>query len=209
LAAAAERASIMSGNPFLRFQRTAEAAGYPALLVVSAICLGMVVASVALLALAPGAFAFAIAVLNLAAAVTILSGAIFASLLDVGEPARARPPAKTRPPTAPGVTAVPRESRDEVTIRCHPYMPVALEEQDSWLEREAEAFRARTPQGSVCLSRLQEDRPSGDVSIGWLLELDFPKGELARERVAATLRDLRLLGLQPTIWLPTAGPGDR
>jgi hypothetical protein len=176
----------MSGNPFLRFQRTAEAAGYPALLVVSAFCLGTVVASVALLALAPGPFAFALAVLNLATAVIILSGAIFASLLDVGEPEPARPPER---------------SQDQVTIRCHPYMPVALEEQGRWLEREADALRAQTPPGSVCLSRLQEDRPSGSAGVGWLLELDFPAGELTGERLTATLRDLRLLGLQPTLWV--------
>ena len=41
----------MRGNPTLNSLRTAEAAGYPALLIVSAICLGLVVAPVALLGL--------------------------------------------------------------------------------------------------------------------------------------------------------------
>jgi hypothetical protein len=39
----------MRGNPFLDFQRAAEAAAYPALLIVSVVCLALVVTPVALL----------------------------------------------------------------------------------------------------------------------------------------------------------------
>src|SRR5919109_71952 len=45
----------MRRNPFLDFQRAAEARGYPGLLIVSMLCLVLVVASVALLALTPAA----------------------------------------------------------------------------------------------------------------------------------------------------------
>ena len=47
------RASMvdMSRNPFLEFHRAAEAAGYPALLIVSMVCLALVVVPVALLGL--------------------------------------------------------------------------------------------------------------------------------------------------------------
>jgi hypothetical protein len=105
-------------NPFLRFQRTAEAAGYPALLIVSALCLLMVVAAVALLALTPGTFALAFAVLNLAAAVAIVFGAIFASIADVEHPETqeatvrpARPQATAVVPLDPGrASAEPRRA---------------------------------------------------------------------------------------------------
>jgi hypothetical protein len=76
----------MRDDPFLRFHRTAEAAGYPALLIVSGLCLSLVMSAVALLALTPGVFGLAFAMLNLAVAVAILSGAILATIGDVEDP---------------------------------------------------------------------------------------------------------------------------
>ena len=95
----------MRDDPFLRFQRTAEAAGYPALLIVSALCLGIVVAAVALLALAPGAVGLAFAVLNLAAAIGLLAGAILAAIADVEDPEARDAAARTARPQA--TTVVP------------------------------------------------------------------------------------------------------
>jgi len=80
----------MRGNPFLNFHRAAEAAGYPALLIVSLVCLGLVVAPVALLGLTEAGWVFAIALLSLIAAVAILAGAIDAAMSDYGEPAASR-----------------------------------------------------------------------------------------------------------------------
>ena len=80
----------MPRNPFLDFHRAAEAAGYPALLIVSAACLGLVVAAVGLLGLTETGFVLALALLSLVAAVAILAGAIDAAMSDVDEPARAR-----------------------------------------------------------------------------------------------------------------------
>ncbi len=77
---------IMRDKPFLRFQRTAEAAGFPALLIVSTVCLLTVVAAVALLALMPTAFAFAFVILNLVVAIAIMAAAIFAAIADVEDP---------------------------------------------------------------------------------------------------------------------------
>ena len=90
---------------------------------------------------------------------------------------------------------------DQITIRCHPFVPVAIEELHRWLEREAEALRMETPQATVRLSRLEQTRPSGTSDVGWLLELSFPDGELPlyRARLAATMRDLHLLGVQTTL----------
>jgi hypothetical protein len=40
--------------------------------------------------------------------------------------------------------------------------------------------------------------------MGWLIELDLPEGEplLTGARLADALRDMRLLGLQPTLLAP-------
>jgi hypothetical protein len=80
----------MPRNPLFAFHRTAEAAGYPALLIVSSVCLGLVVAPVALLGLTEAVWVLALALLSLIAAVAILAGAIDAALADYGEPAGGR-----------------------------------------------------------------------------------------------------------------------
>ena len=84
----------MPRNPFLEFHRAAEAAGYPALLIVSMVCLALVVVPVALLGLIEAAWVLALALLSVIVAVAILAGAIDAALSDADEPARARPSAE-------------------------------------------------------------------------------------------------------------------
>lgn len=93
---------------------------------------------------------------------------------------------------------------DQIVIRRHPYPPVAVEELDRWLEHEADDLRMDSPKGVVRLLRLEQSLPSGRVSSAWLLELDFAEGDLSlfRDGMAATLTDLRLLGLQPTLLTP-------
>ena len=76
----------MQSDPFLDFHRTAESAGYPAMLIVSVFALGLVVAAVALLALTQGVWALAIAVLSIFAALGLLAGAFGAALADGDEP---------------------------------------------------------------------------------------------------------------------------
>jgi hypothetical protein len=92
----------------------------------------------------------------------------------------------------------------QLTIRCHPCAPVATDELERWLERQTETLRADAPHAIVRLSRLTQARANGDLSIGWLVELDLPEGEmpLAEARLAGALRDMRLLGLQPTLLAP-------
>jgi hypothetical protein len=75
----------MRGNPFLSFHRSAEAAAYPALLIVSVVCLGLVVVPIALLALTRAVWVLGFALLSLLAAVAILAGAIDAAFSDYGE----------------------------------------------------------------------------------------------------------------------------
>lgn len=98
----------MRGNPLLNFHRAAEAAGYPALLIVSALCLGLVVAPVALLGLTEAGWVLALALLSLIAAVAILAGAIDAALSDYGEPAAERTRGHHRTTRPEPVAALPR-----------------------------------------------------------------------------------------------------
>jgi hypothetical protein len=77
----------MRGNPFLNFHRKAEAAGYPALLIVSVVCLALVVTPVLLLGLTDAGWVLALALLNLIVAITVLAGEVLAALSDYDEPA--------------------------------------------------------------------------------------------------------------------------
>ena len=75
----------MRRNPFLDFQRTAERAGYPALLFVSLLCLALVIVPFLLLALTKAVWVLVLAVLSMGGAVAILFAGIGASLADGGD----------------------------------------------------------------------------------------------------------------------------
>jgi hypothetical protein len=89
-------------------------------------------------------------------------------------------------------------------IRLHPCVPVSIDDLEEWLDDEVTDLRAAAPQGTVRLSRLTQPLPSGDVDIGWLLELELSERErlLALDRIAEALRDMRLLGFQPAMLAP-------
>jgi hypothetical protein len=78
----------MRSDPFLDFHQTAERAGYPALLIVSMVALGLVVAPVAVLALTGAVWVLVIAVLSIFAALALLAGEVDAALADGDEPPR-------------------------------------------------------------------------------------------------------------------------
>ena len=80
------RETPMRGNPILNSLRTAEAAGYPALLIVSAVCLGLVVGPVALLGLTDAGWVLGLALLYLIVAIVVLSVAVGAALSEGDEP---------------------------------------------------------------------------------------------------------------------------
>jgi hypothetical protein len=89
----------------------------------------------------------------------------------------------------------------QLAIRCHPCAPVSVDELEGWLERQVHELRAAAPQGTLRLCRLTQGGPSSDLNIGWLIELELADGEplLGGRLLANSLRDMRLLGLQPTL----------
>jgi hypothetical protein len=78
--------ATMQSDPFLDFHRTAESAGYPAMLIVSLFALGLVAAAVALLAPTQAVWVLVIAVLSIFAALGLLAGAFGAALADGDKP---------------------------------------------------------------------------------------------------------------------------
>lgn len=97
----------------------------------------------------------------------------------------------------------------QLAIRCHPVVPVSAGELEPWLEQQLNDLRAEAPVGIIRLSRLTQERPSSDCYIGWLVELELPEAEslLTGDRLADALRDMRLLGLQPTLLAPVPHDG--
>lgn len=92
----------------------------------------------------------------------------------------------------------------QFAIRCHPSVPVSSGELEEWLEQQVHALRADAPHGTVRLSRLMQGLPSGNLSIGWLLEFELSETEhaVAQPHLREALRDMRLLGFQPTLLAP-------
>jgi hypothetical protein len=97
----------------------------------------------------------------------------------------------------------------QLSIRCHPVAPVFADELEQWLERQVSHLRKEAARGTIRLLRLTQELPDVSLDIEWQLELELPEEEplLERDRLADTLRDMRLLGLQPTIFAPLNLPG--
>jgi hypothetical protein len=76
----------------------------------------------------------------------------------------------------------------QLAIRCQPRVPISPGELEGWLEIHT------------------QDGPDAHLDIGWLIELELDPTEplLAGDRLSQALRDMRLLGLQPTLLTPTA-----
>jgi hypothetical protein len=85
----------MRRDHFLDFHRAAESAGYPAMLIVSVVSLGAVVAPLALLALTGAGWLLGVTLLGLIAAVALLAGEFNAAVSDGDEPPRRRTGAAT------------------------------------------------------------------------------------------------------------------
>jgi hypothetical protein len=87
----------------------------------------------------------------------------------------------------------------QIAIRCRPSAPVATEELERWLTREVGRLRESAPGADLRLLRLTQAVPTADVEMGWLVELDAADGATPLDGLEAILRDMRLLGLRPTV----------
>jgi hypothetical protein len=81
------------------------------------------------------------------------------------------------------------------SIRCHPCAPAAAAEVEEWLE-DAIARETSASGGRARLLRIIQRLPSGRESVGWLVEVEVDDAE----QLETLLRDMRLLGLAPTVF---------
>ena len=110
----------------------------------------------------------------------------------------------TLTPIAAGLVGLDDWSMVQLAIRCHPRVPVSGDELEHWLAQQMDDLRVEAPQATVRLSRLPQGARGADIEIGWLVELELAEDEplLAGHRLTDALRDMRLLGLQPTLLAP-------
>jgi hypothetical protein len=96
----------------------------------------------------------------------------------------------------------------QLSIRCHPSVPVEAGELEEWLEQQVDGLRADAPHATVRLARLVQRVPSGEFDIGWLLEVELPDaaGPAAERRLSNLVTDMRLLGFHPTLLAPVDAP---
>ena len=92
------------------------------------------------------------------------------------------------------------------SIRCHRCVPLSADELERWLHGQIGELRAAAPEATVRLSRLTQDSPSSTLEIGWIVEVELPEDSplLGDGHLADLIRDLRLVGLQPTLLEPVA-----
>ena len=99
----------MRRDHFLDFHRAAESAGYPAMLIVSVVSLGAVVAPLVLLALTGAGWLLGVTLLGLIAALALLAGEFNAAVSDGDEP----PTRRTGAATSADGNSIPNPSRRE------------------------------------------------------------------------------------------------
>jgi hypothetical protein len=94
-----------------------------------------------------------------------------------------------------------------VVIRCHPRAPVASEDLEDWLEDAVGRVRDDlTASNAVRFFRVTQCLPSGRETAGWLVEIDAREEGLAGSLdLDALIRDMRLLGLEPTVFGSSGG----
>ena len=188
---------------------------------VTLVALSIIVSAIALLGMMKSAWALAFALSCLIASVALVAGGIDALFSDVEEPAAKRAAAPHSETVVPlvgrvrllgalGCAQIPipdrppaRDYRDmpQIAIRCHRCAPLAADQVEQWLADELERLRDDAPTAVLRLLRLKQQAPTGEVEIGWLIELDAASGapKFDGETLAPVVRDLRLLGLQPTV----------
>jgi hypothetical protein len=95
-----------------------------------------------------------------------------------------------------------------LAIRGRSCTPASTAELTDWLHGRVEELRAEAPDVLIRLSRLAQDLPDATIDDGWLIELELPRdqsqadADSVRSLIKETLRDMRILGLSPTVLAP-------
>jgi hypothetical protein len=95
---------------------------------------------------------------------------------------------------------------DPILVYCRPRNDADVDGLRVWLELEAARLSAETDVRRTAIRRVAAHPELGRAS-GWLLECEFTEGGSGpAERLRPLLTDMRLVGLQPTIFVaePTA-----
>jgi hypothetical protein len=112
-----------------------------------------------------------------------------------------------------GVALDPREAlgMSQFAIRCHRCVPIDVADLAHWFEQQIAVLRTISPPSTVRLSSLVQTLPDSEVEIGWLLEAETPADEEQRvfTHLRELARDLRLMGLQPTLLAPARSEDQR
>ena len=92
----------------------------------------------------------------------------------------------------------------KIAIHCHPSIPRSSDELGDWLDHQVSDLRSIAPDATIRLSRLTQSLSSRDVEIGWLIELELSSEarEALQDRLLVAVRDMELLGFQPTVFEP-------
>jgi hypothetical protein len=94
-------------------------------------------------------------------------------------------------------------------IQCYPVVPVSVRELEPWIEEQLAAL-IEDDVGTARVLRLTQELPDDTIEVGWLFEFERPEPleELLEDGpIAQALRDMRLLGMQPSILVRHA-PGE-
>jgi hypothetical protein len=93
-------------------------------------------------------------------------------------------------------------------VRCRSCTPASAVELTGWLKDRVAELQEGTPGLSVRLTRLARDLPGATVDDGWLVELELPGDPPSEPLISpmlsldGILRDMRVLGLDPTLLAP-------
>lgn len=99
-----------------------------------------------------------------------------------------------------------------LVIRCRSCTPASTVELTGWIEDKVAQLGTGTPQAAVRLTRLVQDLPTATLDDGWLIEirLEAEHEEEHSDSLTASLeeilRDMRILGLDPTLLVPETLP---
>jgi hypothetical protein len=90
---------------------------------------------------------------------------------------------------------------ERLAIRCTPCAPVDTAEVEHWLEETVDRLRASGPHAVLRVLHLTQAAPTGEIGIGWLLEIDSASCDepFDQDLLDTLVRDAHLLGLQPTV----------